>query len=570
MKVVRALRFVGTLAAFVAVVVPAKHAHAQEAHPIRTWGGVEGTNSSPPIGADSSAETNPMLAPPPSTIGTPVVTEPASAAAQGSGPTGALATSPEPRETPEPPSEAIVHTPGRVGLRYSLEGVEVRGNTTTLARVVLRYVPFHTGDTIDVDDKELTLTRFRLLGTGFFRDVELSLRRGTRRGYVVLVVHVVERNTIVVNDLWLGLSADAQPNGAARPLTAYGGIDIAETNLAGTGITLGAAAALADRQLGLRSRFLDPQFLGSKWQVEAQLLYNHARDFFGNKDVLVDDPTQQTTQDYAVVTYDRFGGLAGVGHDLGVSTQLFFDYRLEKIDAQLPLAASHKRGLDVEPIDFYIQPGSSVLSTMRATLNHDTRDDPFLATRGVQVQLVGDASLTPLGSDYPYAKLQLRAAHWLELPWGHILKLEGFAGAIFGNAPMFEKFYIGDFSDLLPDRVLDLTFDRRPAPNFLGTDIAEIRYGQYAAKASVEYRVPIYRGHRSIYGADFFVSGGLYGVADDRDLVDHPRGYSGIGTVPIDLTFNAGLRIETSAGGFVFGVSNFLGFIPVRGQARPQ
>ncbi|HEX7667181.1 MAG TPA: hypothetical protein VF407_21770, partial [Polyangiaceae bacterium] len=59
-------------------------------------------------------------------------------------------------------------------------------------------------------------------------------------------------------------------------------------------------------------------------------------------------------------------------------------------------------------------------------------------------------------------------------------------------------------------------------------------------------------------------------VADDRDLVDHPRGYTGIGTVPIDLTFNAGLRIETSAGGFVFGVSNFLGFIPVRGQARPQ
>ncbi|MGH7281932.1 MAG: BamA/TamA family outer membrane protein, partial [Polyangiaceae bacterium] len=347
--------------------------------------------------------------------------------------------------------------------------------------------------------------------------------------------------------------------------------DVAETNLAGTGITLGGAVALADRQLGLRSRFLDPKFLGSSWQLEAQLLYNHARDFFGNQDVLVDDPTQQATQDFAVVTYDRFGGMLGVGHDLGISTQLFLDYRLEKIDAQVPLAASHKRGLDVEPIDFFIQPGSSVLSTVRATLVHDTRDDPFLATRGVQLSAVVDASLTPLGSDYPYGKLQLRAANWTLLPWAdHVLKLEGFAGAIFGDAPMFEKFYIGDFSDLLPDRVLDLTFDRRPAPNFLGTDITEIRYGQYAAKASAEYRIPLYRGHRSIYGADFFASAGVYGVADERDLVDHPRGYSGIGTVPIDLTFNAGFRIETSAGGFVFGVSNFLGFIPVRGTARPQ
>ncbi|HEX7665428.1 MAG TPA: BamA/TamA family outer membrane protein, partial [Polyangiaceae bacterium] len=415
MKAARSLCFVGAIATFAATFLAERNVLAQEAPPIRTWGGVEGTNSSPPAGSDSSTEKNGDLAPPPSTIGTPIDTGGQGTPNGGDAPppNGPANASSEPtREPPPEPSDAIVHTPGKVGLRYSLEGVEVRGNTSTLARVVLRYVPFHTGDTIDVDDKELTLTRFRLLGTGFFRDVELSLRRGTRRGYVVLVVHVVERNTIVVNDIWLGLSADAEPNGAARPLTAYGGIDVAETNLAGTGITLGAAAALADRQLGLRSRFLDPQFLGSKWQVEAQLLYNHARDFFGNQDVLVDDPTQQTTQDYAVVTYDRFGGMAGVGHDLGVSTQLFFDYRLEKIDAQVPLAASHKRGLDVEPIDFFIQPGSSVLSTVRATLNHDTRDDPFLATRGVQVQLVGEASLTPLGSDYPYAKLQLRAAHW--------------------------------------------------------------------------------------------------------------------------------------------------------------
>lgn len=496
------------------------------------------------------------IEPPPSTIGTPIQTGPA--------------IPPPPKVEAPPESEAIIRAPGHVGLRYALEGIEVRGNTTTLARVVLRYVPFHSGDTIDVDDKELTLTRFRLLGTGFFRDVQLSLRRGTRRGNVVLVVNVVERNTIVVNDLWLGLSSDANPDGSARPLTAYGGIDVAETNLAGTGITLGGAVALADRQLGLRTRFLDPQFLGSKWQLEAQLLYNHARDFFGNKDVLVDDPTQQVTQDYALVTYDRFGGMLGVGHDLGVSTQVFFDYRLEKIDAQVPLAASHRRGLDVEPIDFFIQPGSSVLSTVRGTLLYDTRDDPFLPTTGVQLSLVADASLTPLGSDYPYMKLQLHASNWTTLPWGHILKLEGFAGSIFGNAPMFEKFYIGDFSDLLPDRVLDLTFDRRAAPNFLATDIVEIRYGQYAAKANVEYRIPLYRGHRSIYGADFFTSVGLYGVADERDLIDHARGYSGFATVPIDLTFNTGLRVETSAGGFVFGVSNFLGFLPLRSQARPQ
>jgi outer membrane protein assembly factor BamA len=462
-----------------------------------------------------------------------------------------------------------VRSPGRVGLRYVLEGIEIRGNTSTLSRVVLRYIPYQPGDTLDVDDKELELTRFRLLGTGFFRDVNLSLRRGSRRGYVILVVTIVERNTIVLNNVWLGLASDAEPNGRARPITAYGGLDIAETNLAGTGITLGGAVALAEDQVGLRTRFADPAFLGTAWTVEALLLYNHARDFFGNQDVLVDDPTQQVLEDYAVAQYDRFGGSVGAGHDLGVSTQLFVDYRLERITATLPLAASDHRGTAIEPIDFYILPGASVLSTLRAHLLNDTRDTPVLSTQGHLVSMLAEASLTPLGSDYPYAKLQARASQYFRLPWGHVLKLEGFAGAIFGNAPLFERFYVGDFSDLLPDRVLDLNFDRRAAPNFLNTDIAEVRYGQYAAELSAEYRLPIYRGTRAIYGVDLFGSFGVYGVANAEDFTNPAPGYSGFATVPIDLTFNFGIRADTAAGALFFGVSNFIGFLPVGGSTGP-
>jgi outer membrane protein assembly factor BamA len=535
-------------------------AASARAAPIRTWGG-DKTPPSTSAPSEPPAEPPP---PPPSTMGTPIDAKGDGSGANGPTPAGRDASAGA--EPSEPP--AIVRSPGHVGLRYVIEGIEVRGNTSTLSRVVLRYVPFRAGDTLDVEDKELELTRYRLLGTGFFRDANLSLRRGTKRGYAVLVVTIVERNTLVLNDVWLGLSADAEPSGAARPLTAYGGLDVSETNLAGTGITLGGALALADRQIGLRTRFADPAFLATTWTVEAQLLYNHARDFFGNKDVLVDDPSALVTQDFAVVTYDRFGGLVGAGHDLGVSTQIFFDYRLEKLDAAFPRAASHHRGLDIEPIDFFILPGSSVLSTLRTTLIHDTRDEPVLPTRGDHVVVVGDASLTPLGSDYPYAKIQAHASHWLELPWRHVLRIEGFAGAIFGDAPLFEKFYVGDFTDFRPDRVLDLNFDRRAAPSFLGTDITEVRYGQYAAKLSTEYRVPLYRGTRSVYGVDVFGSFGVYGVADLRDLTNPARGYGGFANVPIDLTFNFGLRADTAAGGFVFGFSNLLGFVPVRGNAQ--
>jgi outer membrane protein insertion porin family len=520
------------------------------AQAVRTWGAP--AEVPPPLEAPAPS---PPPEPPPTTLGTPV---PGSRSGPSSPPVTDAAAS-------------IVRAPDAIGPRYTLEGLQVRGNTTTLARVVLRYVPFRAGDVLDVDDPQLELTRFRLLGTGFFRDVQLSLRRGTQRGRVILVIDVYERNTIVVDDVWLGVSSDVDPSGNARPLSAYGGAKVTETNLAGTGIALGGAFAVADQQLALRVRLADPQFLRTSWIAETELVYNSARDFFGNSDVLVDDTQPQ--EDFAVPVYKRFGGRVGAGHDLGVSSQIFLDYRLERIDASFPLAASDHRGEDVEPIDFMLIRGSSTLSALGATFVNDTRNEPFLPTRGHRLVASIEAGLSPLGSDYPYAKLTVRGSQWFPLSWGHVLVLEGFAGTIFGNAPLFERFYVGDLSDLLPDRALDLAFDRRPAPNFLSTDIVEIRYGTYAARVDAEYRIPLYRGTRSIYGVDFFGSFGFYGLANQEDLVDHARGYTGFATWPVDLTFNAGLRIDTQAGGFVFGISNLVGLIPVRGQqsgaARP-
>jgi outer membrane protein assembly factor BamA len=480
------------------------------------------------------------------------------------------ASEPEPAPRPDLEDErALSASEPRV--RYTLEAIEVRGNRRTRSRVVMRYVPLKPGDVIEVDDPEVELTRYRLLGTGFFRDVQFSLRKGSERGRVVLVIEVRERNTIVVNDLWMGLSADADKRGNARPLTAYGGVDVAETNLAGTGITLGGAVGLAQDQLALRVRFLDPAFLGGHWMTSGLLLFNDAKDYFGNVDVQYEDPSvTKGIPDYALVRYKRFGGALGVGRDLGVSTQLWLHYRLEGIDASTPNAASHRRGLDIEPILFDIIPGRSLLSTARATLQHDTRDHPWLPTRGWLASVTGELGLQPLGSDYAYQRLDASMSKWWTLPWhDHVLRLELFAGAITGDAPFFEQYYVGDFSDFLPDRMLGLNFDRRPAPNFLDTSIVEVRYGHYAAKIGAEYRIPLFRGHRSVYGIDFFGSTGLYAVAHQRDI-DHPaRGYSRWQLVPVDATANLGFRLDTSAGGFAFAFSNALGFIPVRREARP-
>lgn len=74
-------------------------------------------------------------------------------------------------------------------------------------------------------------SRLRLLSTGYFKSVDFSLKRGSRRGRVVLVIEVEERNTITVDGLYLGFS-DVVP--------IYGGVGVTESNFLGRGMSVGA------------------------------------------------------------------------------------------------------------------------------------------------------------------------------------------------------------------------------------------------------------------------------------------------------------------------------------------
>jgi outer membrane protein assembly factor BamA len=461
-----------------------------------------------------------------------------------------------------PPAPAAPDGPTRI--RYTLEGIEIHSDGRTGRRVVLQHLHLHLGDELDVADPELELARYRLLATGFFSEVRFSLRRGSRRGAAVLVIDLSERNTVIVQNLWFGIAADEDTAGHAKTLGSFMGLEVADTNLVGTGIELGAGVGLASDQIALRAHVEDPAFAGTSWSGLFSLNYAGARDFFGNRAVLVEPApgTAGMSADYAEVAYKRYGATIGSGTSLGLFSQVTLSYHLERIDALVPVAASHLRGNAREPIDFAIRPGGSWLSTLRASLSYDTRDLPFLARRGWLASAAVTAGVPPLGSSYGYARVELSGQRWWQLPWKHVVHASAFLGGIAGNAPFFEKFYIGDFTDLLPDRVLDLTPDRRQPPNFLGTDIKEIRYGEFAAKIDVEYRVPVFTGTRAIYGVDLFVSTGLWGVAGRRDVTDPPTGYTGLQRLPVDLTYNLGIRLDTAVGGATIAFSNLLGLIP--------
>jgi hypothetical protein len=266
------------------------------------------------------------------------------------------------------------------------------------------------------------------------------------------------------------------------------------------------------------------------------------------------------------VEYRRYGLSLGSGYDIGNAAFITLDWQPELVDVlSLPDAASGLRGSSREPIDFSIRDGTSFLSTLRLGVHYDIRDDPALPNRGWLVRVLMDGSSPIIGSDYNFLKVHGLVQHWIPMPWGHghTLRFGIYGGVLFGDAPFFFKFYLADLTDLIPSRVLEMNIDDRGPPNLLGTSIAEMRSQELAGRVDFEYSLPIYRGRGGLRAINGYFGGGLYTLADRRDLAIGIPGYPGASKIPIDLTFDFGFRIDTAVGMFQVGFSTLLGFIEI-------
>jgi outer membrane protein insertion porin family len=433
---------------------------------------------------------------------------------------------------------------------YILEAIEITGNRRTRERVILRELSLEPGQVLDLDDPAIDLARYRLLATGFFNVVDLRLRRGSRPGSVVMVVEVEERWTMVVREIFLGVSE----------ITPYGGLHLDEMNLFGLGISLSGAFVAGREQQAYRLRLDVPRFLDSPVGLDFEFLYNDAQDYLGSSPVFV-PPDRQVS--YALIDYTRIGGAVGTGVRIGHNLNLYVDYRLELLRSDYPFAAAETDptlGIR-QSIDFHNLRGRSILSALSLSLDWDTRDHPFLPTRGHRVALTTTVASDVIGSHYHYFKLTLQADFYLRFRWRHSLHFRLLVGTIFGEAPLHELYFIGDLSDQNHARVLGLNFSHAPPPNLFRNSIEEMRYETLAGRFDVEYIVPLYQGRRIVYRLDFFLLLGLYSIGSAEHFQSPPAGYTG-GPFPIDLTLDVGFRLDTTAGVFGFSFKTLLGLIP--------
>ncbi len=440
---------------------------------------------------------------------------------------------------------------------YLIDRVVVRGNTKTKATVILRYVPFRKGDVIQASDPRISATQFQILGLGYFRDVHLSLERGTKPGHAVLVVNVRERGTIVFNDIFLGSSE------ATR---FWMGTDVADRNFLGRGIVLSAAFVAGTKPLvtgshvqhAERLRLNVSHLATSPFGLQLMLLHADASEFFrsGGQD------HWSKPKYFVAARYRRVGGTLGTGLSLGRFNYVQVAYRFEWIQTHLPETRVRQwSDGTTSAIDFMLDPGRSYMSSGLVSFSRDRRDDPVLPMSGYHVQVQGELASLILGSNYSFSKFAVRFRQWWPLPKRrHSISLDVFGGLIVGRAPLFDRFFVGDMSDLLAPRALGLNFSTLPSRNLFRTNMDTMRYENMAGRIAVEYAIALFRGNGFNYGVDFFFRVGVFSLFSREDLRQRPTALHR--AVPIDMILDTGVRLDTKIGVFTLSVGNALGRLP--------
>jgi outer membrane protein assembly factor BamA len=418
-----------------------------------------------------------------------------------------------------------------------IERIDVIGNSSTAEKLVRRTLLFQEGETLRSGDPRFRKSRFRVLALGYFVDVQLHLTRGSQRGSVIVTVEVVERGTFTINRIYLGTSE-------ATPI--WAGLDLGDTNLFGTGVGVGAAFVWADQaeiegartQAAARIRVGDPSPFGWPVGFHASALWQRASEPFR----VMGDASDGSPDNFRAFDYTRRGATAGVSIDLSGLSSVILDGRIEWVDADLGGVGA------IDLVD-----GESKVVTIALGFERDTRADPILPYSGDRTAIVVEHGAW-LGGDYDHLRARAQYERWFPIAGiRHVLSIHVGGGVIFGDAPRFDRFYLGDFDPLLAPRALDLVLSTRPPPDLLGAGVPRDLYGDVVGVAGVEYSYRLFRGNRRIYGGDLFLGVGLVTLRSLRGEED---------SLPLDLTFNAGLKLDTEIGVFELSLGNALGRIP--------
>jgi outer membrane protein insertion porin family len=266
----------------------------------------------------------------------------------------------------------------------------------------------------------------------------------------------------------------------------------------GGGQKLRLRAQLGSTRKDYDLAFTEPWFMGRKLSLGFNL-YSHNRNY----------------DDYDVETR---GASINISKALPGANRIGLRYSLE--DSSITDIADTNVYYELDSYDFANNTGTPFYfddeqdftkSTLALSLLHDTRNNPFVATRGNKIRSFVSASGGPLGFDTEIYNVGLKTSSYIPLWLGHVLNIKGRVEFVepYGDTesvPLANKLFLGggrtlrgfEYRDVSPKVIRKLDD---------GSYYARPFGGQSLFLVNVEYTIPIVKGVRL---AAFYDTGNVW------------------------------------------------------------
>ena len=359
----------------------------------------------------------------------------------------------------------------RQGSKVYFERINIMGNTKTRDKVIRRELRTVEGELYSLT--ALKKSRDNLNYLGFFKEVDVSTKKGSADDKMVLNVRVEEG-----------------PTGSISTGVGYSSIDklvgilsVSQNNLFGRGQRL-----VLSGQIGGVSSYYNLSF------VEPRLF---------DTEVLVGGDIFNTYRDYDDYSIKRTGGVARFGFPLFGDVRLYTQYTYEVVDTY--------NIKDYASDIIQSQEGISTTSSIYLGLRRDTRDHRFEPTKGSDSGVSVTYAGRFLGGSNDFTKYQGSSTWFLTPFWDLTFSARGRIGYIEGDPiPLYERFRLGGIYTIRGFKAYSIG---PKAPN------GEVIGGDKELLFNFEMLFPIAKEIK-LKGLIFFDAGNAWDVAEPYQLDD--------------------------------------------------
>ncbi|MBW2064414.1 MAG: outer membrane protein assembly factor BamA, partial [Deltaproteobacteria bacterium] len=274
------------------------------------------------------------------------------------------------------------------GKKVRFERINISGNTRTRDKVIRRELKIVEGGLFSASGlKKSSQNLYRL---GYFEDVQIKTKRGSRDDLMVLDIKVKE-----------------QPTGSFMAGLGYSSFDkttatfrLQENNLFGRGQRASVSAEVGTRTVEFNIRFTEPWFTGRPISAGFDV-YNFRRE-------------------YDEYTKDSSGGALRLGFPLkwfDEFTRGSAKYAYDDADIRDVAETAAQEIKDME--------GRNVTSLIRLGITRDSKDRLFNTTRGSLNSILAEYAGGLLGGTVAYNRIELTSAWFFPFRWETVFHIKG-------------------------------------------------------------------------------------------------------------------------------------------------